>query len=482
MNAPGEGGGELPERFGPFLLIKAIGRGSGGEVFLAETREPGMPARVVVKRLLPELHAVPELAQRFRHEAELAQRIDSPHLPKVYRSGTIDERLYFAQEAIDGRPLSNVMQQLRESKQRAELAWVVKLMSGALLGLHALHTAKDANGAPLSVVHRDVSPKNIMVTGGDETRLIDLGIGRSNIQDFETRTGIVLGSPGHMSPEQVLGYTLDHRADLYAVAVIVWELLSGERYIERGPVQQMMRASIRPPYRSVRATRPDVPVELDAVLKKALARAPAERFFGGDELLNALEVVILDERTEPLGDAKTVATQPKRSRGPVLQAVAALFVSLVALAAIIGLDRAPEGPIEETVEAVSSPVVASPSARPLANAGADAGADAGIEVADAAVVLVPSKPREVHPRRAANAGVTASPVPEKVVEVPVETYVDDLIQRAVTLTQSYPGGAPSEVLQVLNDLNLLRGSPRLWRERDAAEVLAKKLLRLEKQR
>lgn len=467
---------ELPEIFGGYTLLKEIGRGGGGEVFLARPNDPGrgLPERVVLKRLLVELHEEPEVVERFRHEATLASLIESPYLARVYEAGQVDGRHYFVQQLIEGESLQSVMQRWRAGKRRPELSLVVEMIAGALLGLQALHSAKDASGRPLSIVHRDIAPKNIMIGEKATSTLIDLGIGRSNVQDFETRTGIVLGSPGYMAPEQVLGRALDHRADLYSAAVIVWEMLTGRRYVEGETFQEKVRGSIAPKYRAVRAVRPDLPEQLDELLRRALAHDPAVRFESASELLQALESAVLNERTQP-------AASPGAARGPsratLWQAFGALVIASIALVAIIqlGRSREPVSPIEIAVESERAAVA--PVAR--ASSAADAGTASDAAVNDAAVNDAGSTRAVTTSRRAGDAGAKEESAAEPAAEVAMESYVDDLIQRAVSLTQRYPDGAPPAVLQVLNDLNLLRVSPRLFREREAARALEQKLAKLE---
>jgi serine/threonine protein kinase len=272
---------EWPREYGPYLLLKNLGTGGTGDVFLARPQDEGagVPSPVVIKRLHGALHAQGDFVKRFQHEAELAVAIESPHLARVYDVGRVGESFYIAMQYLSGWPLARVIQDLKATGHRPSLDSLVDIMVGALSGLEALHGARaPRTGKALGIVHRDVAPKNIMVGEDGRTRLIDLGLGKSTLQDWKTGTGVVMGSPGYMAPEQVQGLGVDARTDTYAAGIVLWELLTLERYIKRGPVPLMLRAQVQPEYRPPSAVRGDVPAALDAVCRRALAVRPEARY------------------------------------------------------------------------------------------------------------------------------------------------------------------------------------------------------------
>lgn len=288
----------LPQPFGAYVLLKALGQGAMGGVFLARpyNARRGLPSPIVIKRLHGELATNPTFVRRFRHEAALAVSIDSPHVAKVYDVGAVGETLYIAMEHVAGWPLSRFMEAIHRSGRHASIASILELASGVLSGLEAMHTARDELGRPLGIVHRDISPKNLMVGEDGHARLIDLGLGKSNVQDWKTRTGVVMGSIGYMPPEQVAAETVDHRADLYAFAIVIWELLTLRSYIKRGPVATMLRASMTVPFEPPSQHRPDVSPILDRVLERALKLRAEERFQSAAEFRAALAQVVPEER------------------------------------------------------------------------------------------------------------------------------------------------------------------------------------------
>lgn len=291
---------KLPMPFGAYALLKSLGQGAMGDIHLARPFNPrrGVPTPIVIKRLHGELASNADFVRRFKHEAEIAVSVDSPHVAKVYDVGAVGETLYIAMEHVNGWPVSKFIEAIIASGHHANISAVVDLIAGGLVGLEALHTAKDVRtGQPLGVVHRDISPKNLMVGEDGSMRLIDLGLGKSNVQDWKTRTGVVMGSVGYMPPEQVTAERIDHRADLYAMGAVLFELLALRHYIPRGAIPVMLRNSVAPVFEPPSKYRPDVPKGLDEVLRKALALAPDDRYQSAAEFLTAIRQVVPERRS-----------------------------------------------------------------------------------------------------------------------------------------------------------------------------------------
>lgn len=288
--------GNLPQRFGSYMLLKRLGAGGGGDVHLAKSldRQTG-PSTVVVKRLHENLVERSEFVSRFRHEAELAAAIDDPHVAKVYDAGELDGVLYIVMEYIPGWPLSRVLRDLSQAQTLPPLSAALALGESALLGLGALHDAKK-DGQKLGIIHRDIAPKNIMLRADGEACLIDLGIGKSRLQDWKTRTGFVMGSPGYMAPEHATAKAIDHRADLYAMAIVIWELLTLSTFVPGTTAAAKMMAVARGNYVAPSTVRADISPALDAVFAKALAREPEARFASAAELIAALRAALPDRK------------------------------------------------------------------------------------------------------------------------------------------------------------------------------------------
>jgi serine/threonine-protein kinase len=298
-------GARLPRRFGPYVLLDLLGEGGIGTAHLARPidRKRGVPTPCVIKRLHQDLGSDAQIIRRFEHEAKIAVSVDSPHVVKVFDVGTIDSAPYIAMEYICGWQLSRVFQALLEARRFAPIPAVVELVVGGLTGLGALHRASDPlTGDPMGVVHRDVSPRNLIVDETGKLRLIDLGLGKSNVQDWKTRTGLVMGSPGYMAPEQTRGERVDHRADLYAMATVLYECLVLQPYIPRGERIQMLRAMEKPKYSPPSRYRPNIPPELEAIVEKGLSREPEDRFPSAAAFIEALGAAVPEPPDRSFGD------------------------------------------------------------------------------------------------------------------------------------------------------------------------------------
>lgn len=280
----------LPARFGGYVLLESLGSGAMGDVHLARPLDSsrGLPSPLVIKRLHGSLTERGDFVRRFRHEAEIATSVDDPHVAKVYDVGAVGPTLYIAMEHVSGWPLSKVLASTRDAKREISLASAANIVTGALAGLSALHTATDPTGAALGIVHRDISPKNLMMGADGRTRLIDLGLGKSRRQDWKTQTGVVMGSPGYMAPEQVTAESVDHRADLYAIGIVFFELLTSKPYVPRGTIPMMLAASVAPRLVAPSSIRAEVPPGLDAVVLRSLAHDPDERFQSASEMADAI--------------------------------------------------------------------------------------------------------------------------------------------------------------------------------------------------
>ncbi len=292
---------DLPRPFGPYTLLKSLGTGGTGDVFLARP-QGDLPSPVVIKRLHGQLASQTEFVKRFHHEAEIAIAIDSPHVAKVYDAGRVEDTFYITMEYLAGWTVARVMKDLLEAGGSASIGSVVDVVRGGLAGLAALHSARHpGTQEALGIIHRDIAPKNLMIGEDGVTRLIDLGLGKSNLQDWRTGTGVVMGSPGYMAPEQVVAEGVDQRSDLFAMGIVLWEFLTLKRFIKRAPIPIMLRAQVKPIFTPPSQHRSDIPAALDAICEKALKIDPSQRFQTAAELIAALdEAVPAREEEAPL--------------------------------------------------------------------------------------------------------------------------------------------------------------------------------------
>ncbi len=266
------------ERYGSFELLKRLGAGATSEAFLARSLRASIPSPLVIKRLHTQHLEVDEFVRRFRHEAEVAQRIQHRNVARCYDHGILEGAPYIAFEYIQGWNLKKVIEDRRQDKRPLTLPTAIELIGGILDGLDAIHNARATTGERLHLVHRDLSPRNIMIHEDGIPVIIDLGLGKSQAQDWRTRTGAIMGSPGYMSPEQVRSGIITHLSDIYSTGLIFFELLTLTPYFRRGSLPEIIAASAQPVFRPPSQSRPEIPPELDDILAKALAITPEHRY------------------------------------------------------------------------------------------------------------------------------------------------------------------------------------------------------------
>ncbi|RMH44920.1 MAG: serine/threonine protein kinase, partial [Deltaproteobacteria bacterium] len=276
--------------FGNYRLLKRLARGGMAEVFLA--RQGGLEGfhRVVaVKRILPHLAATPEFVRMFTDEARLAARLAHPNIVHIYDFGKVGEHYFIAMEFVDGVHAGQLIKHGRSEPLPVEL--VARIGADACAGLRYAHALTDERGRKLRLVHRDVSPPNLMVSFDGVVKLVDFGIAKAVTSVEHTRPGVIKGKFAYMSPEQCTGKPLTGASDVFSLALVLWELLAGRVAISRDdPVAGMERIRDGRLER-IEAVRPDVPAPVAAALARALAVDPKRRATAA-ELGRALEAYL----------------------------------------------------------------------------------------------------------------------------------------------------------------------------------------------
>jgi len=264
--------------FGQYELIAKLATGGMAEIFLA--RPAGYPdgKLLVLKRILPHLAEDEHFVTMFRDEADLASKLIHPNVCRVHALGHHAGSWFIAMEYLHGVPLSRVMTRLSKQNKMLDLRVVAGIICAACEGLHHAHELRDASGSLLNVVHRDVSPPNIMVVDGGLVKLLDFGIAKATNTNAKTRTGTVKGKNAYMSPEQIMGKSLDRRSDIFALGTVMYELLTIKRLFHRDSDFMTFKAISEEPIPDIMQRRPDLPLGLRSVLLQALARDPAGRF------------------------------------------------------------------------------------------------------------------------------------------------------------------------------------------------------------
>ncbi len=295
-------------RLGRYALRQRLGVGGMAEVYLAEQDGPQQfKKRVVVKRILPSLAADPAFVQLFVREAQVAAKLSHTNIVQIYELGEqvdgASTEYFIAMEFIDGITLQRMASACWAAGKAVPVDVVMRCIADAARGLQAAHTLTDDNGKRIDLVHRDISPDNLMVTRDGVTKILDFGIAKGDLGGPKTKTGNVRGKIPYMSPEQVTGLTLDGRTDLYALGVSMYWLLCGERPFDRNTDYHTMQAVMVDKPKSPRSINPNIPAALDAIIIKLLHKDRDQRFAHAEELADALDALA------PPGGARKATVQ-----------------------------------------------------------------------------------------------------------------------------------------------------------------------------
>ena len=277
-------------RLGRYVLLGRIGHGGMGKIYLAHALGPaGIEKLLVVKRLHSHLTGDPILVSSFLDEARLSMALSHPNIGHTFDVGEVDGRYFMVMEYIDGQNLGVVLRAAKRSGKYPKSALWGGLFLSVLDGLHAAHTARDPRGRKLEIIHRDVSPQNILVNYEGLPKLVDFGIAKAAMRMHETDAGTLKGKYAYMSPEQVRGEPLDARSDVFAAGIVLWEMLASRRLYKADTiVRSVERVLLEPPVSPARVN-PECAPALATVCLKALAKDKALRFSSADEFKDALE-------------------------------------------------------------------------------------------------------------------------------------------------------------------------------------------------
>ncbi|MEO8699925.1 MAG: serine/threonine-protein kinase [Kofleriaceae bacterium] len=380
---------ELRDQVGPYTLVKAIGAGGSARVDLARIdRAYGFQRHVVLKRPLEHLRDDPKAASSLRREARIGGQLRHPNLVAVLDAGVHDTYDYLVLEYIHGASLRTLMQTDAGAVVRdLPLATALAIIVDAARGLHHAHELADDSGAPLGLVHRDVSPGNVLVGLDGTVKLADFGIAKET--RVTTLSGSMHGTVTYMAPEQCRGHAFDRRADIWALGVILYELVTGSRLFwadnDVASLHRVLSGTIPRP----RKLKAGLDATLEDIVMTALAVDPAKRFASASELADALERYAGSHRH--LLTARAIAAWVEDVMGPrevpwlgsaTIPDIPRGEGSLVELIAA----SADQGPLEETFG--PSDPVAAPLARPPRRTRTSAGMVIGLALAASAVAMV----------------------------------------------------------------------------------------------
>lgn len=291
---PADGIDLLPRRFGRYFLFDKIGEGGMARIYLARSRtELGGERLAVVKQILPMLSSSAEFSRLLIEEAKLAAQLTHGNIVQVFDLGREDNVLYIGMEYVEGFDLRELLRQCSKAKVPLPIEFSLFVAAETLQALDYAHRKRNARGEPLGVVHRDVSPSNILLSFEGEVKLCDFGIARAFGNNPELPLETVQGKAGYMSPEAARGDAIDGRSDVFAVGVILWELLAGRRLYKKGgppTIEQAAEAHIEPlPPRGFPEEE-----RLYGIVMRALTKNPDERFPSAEAMLRELSRYVAD--------------------------------------------------------------------------------------------------------------------------------------------------------------------------------------------
>ncbi len=321
---------------GKYVVRRKLAEGGMAEIYLCNVQGPeGFEKEVVIKRVRAFLASDPAFVQMFIAEARVASRLNHPNLVQIFDFDKHQDTFYLAMEYVHGHSLWDVRRRARERMVPMPPTLVAQIGASVARGLHYAHRLTE-RGVPLGLVHRDVTPHNVLLSFDGAVKLTDFGIAKAG--NKLTSPGMLKGKFAYMSPEQARGEEVDCRTDLFALGIVLWEMLTGGRLFDGDSDVAVLRAvqqsAIAPPAR----LNPDVPAELDAAVMRALSRDPAGRFQTAQELERALSQVVMSQARRPeetdvslylaqlyeeeLARGEPSQTEPSPSSAPELSATA----------------------------------------------------------------------------------------------------------------------------------------------------------------
>src|SRR5215510_712805 len=282
-----------------YVILRSLAMGGMAEILLARVREPARPERLVVlKRMHRQLAADREYVKMFVDEARIAMTLRHPNVVEVYESGEDDGQYYITMEYLHGHDLRHVLSEMARQHVPMRLASALAITRAVCRGLDYTHERTDPSGELLGIVHRDVSPHNVLVTYSGRVKLVDFGIAKTSIQASRTRTGILKGKVAYMSPEQALGEPLDRRSDVFCIGILLWEMTTGQWLYRRKSELESLKAVVEHDAPLPSLVTSSYPKELEQIVMKTLARKREERWATAGELGEALNAFAKSRRLD----------------------------------------------------------------------------------------------------------------------------------------------------------------------------------------
>ncbi len=277
-----------PTTLGRFEIVRRLAMGGMAEVLLGRGRDAtGAVQHVVIKRVRPEQRNDVQFVQMFLDEARIASMLDHPNVVRVLDIADVND-CFFAMEYVHGEDLRHILGEVHRRRDQLPIALITNLVAGAAAGLHHAHECTAPDGSPLGIVHRDVSPANILVGYDGSVKVTDFGIAKAALRTVETRSGTLKGKVSYMSPEQVTGRNVDRRSDVFALGIVLYEVATARRLFKGDNDYLTMNAIVQGQIPRPSDLRPDLPSILEDIIMTALAPSPKDWFQTAEAMRAAL--------------------------------------------------------------------------------------------------------------------------------------------------------------------------------------------------
>src|SRR5579872_5433233 len=262
-----------------YRVIEKLESGGMAEVFRAESEGlQGFRKQVAIKRVLPHLSSKKKFISMFLDEARLSAQLSHSNCVQVFDIGVGDNAFFIVMEFVDGANLKAIIEHIKKHGRDFPVEAAVYIALELCKGLAYAHELTDSTGVPLYIVHRDMSPPNVLITKHGEVKIVDFGLAKANSQLEQSEPGIIKGKFSYLSPEAAMGQEVDARTDVFAVGIILWELLAGQRLFLGDTDFQTVKKVQAAQVPTISQINKKVPAELDRIVARALARDPAQRF------------------------------------------------------------------------------------------------------------------------------------------------------------------------------------------------------------
>ncbi len=356
-------GTEDSQVYGRYALYGEIAAGGMATVHYGRLLgQVGFSRPVAIKRLLPELAGDPDFVKMFLEEARLAARVRHPNVVPALDVVSLNEEILLVMDYVHGETLSRLVRVAKRMGEQMPPRIAVGIMCGALEGLHAAHEAKSEKGKPLGLVHRDVSPQNIMVGVDGVTRVLDFGVAKATAKRTETKGDLIKGKAAYMAPEQLVGGHVDLRADIFGASVCLWQALTGERLFQGDSFEAIAQAVVSDPIRPPSQVVPNIPRSVDEVLMKGLDREAEHRWSNAREMAIQLERAMQPATVREIGAwVDRIAGDKIHARARVMQQIERVSIASISVDGDDGPESKREAQkIPELVQSASNVAVVTP--------------------------------------------------------------------------------------------------------------------------